>query len=143
MLWQFTFTPFGQTTFCREAFPETTFGWQNIVPVILSKVDKSATLRTASPKCLSVKCFSTKRRGAIWPLVDRMTNKLLSRRNGNKTFFALTDGAKKLVRLSLIKFSKSAYLSLKDRLHWRTLSDNARDNTGDSDTYFTCLGHLG
>jgi hypothetical protein len=30
-----------------------------------------------------------------------------------------------------------------DRLHWRTLRDNARDNAGDSDTYFAWLGHLG
>ncbi len=30
-----------------------------------------------------------------------------------------------------------------DHLHWRTLCDNAHDNTGDSDTYCTCLGHPG
>jgi hypothetical protein len=30
-----------------------------------------------------------------------------------------------------------------DHLHWRTLRDNAGDNAGDSDTYCTCLGHLG
>jgi hypothetical protein len=34
-------------------------------------------------------------------------------------------------------------LGLMDCLHWRMLCDNARDNTVDSDTYCTCLGHLG
>jgi hypothetical protein len=30
-----------------------------------------------------------------------------------------------------------------DRLHWQRLCDNARDNAGNSNTYSTCLGHLG
>jgi predicted amidohydrolase len=43
---------------------------------------------------------------------------------------------------------RKAYVSIDlvkvmDRLHWRTLRNNARDNAGDSDTYCTCLGHLG
>ncbi len=37
----------------------------------------------------------------------------------------------------------SLYTSLMDYLHWQMLRDNARDNAGDSDTYCTCLGHLG
>ncbi len=30
-----------------------------------------------------------------------------------------------------------------DRLHWRTLRDNARDNADNSDIYCTCLATLG
>ncbi len=30
-----------------------------------------------------------------------------------------------------------------DHLNWQTLHDNASDNAGNSDTYCTCLGHLG
>jgi hypothetical protein len=30
-----------------------------------------------------------------------------------------------------------------DHLHWRMLRDNACDYAGNSDTYCTCIGHLG
>jgi hypothetical protein len=41
------------------------------------------------------------------------------------------------------KNSQDFTTQLMDHLHWQTLCDNARDNAGDSDTYCTCLGHLG
>jgi hypothetical protein len=48
------------------------------------------------------------------------------------------------------QFSKSSWLKsylpflpVMDHLHWQTLHNSACDNADDSETYCTCLGHLG